>query len=410
MSKARMTIRFDHETSREQVEEPIEIADKHNFTVYDNHKRNLRVHGRLAEERRRLEQDRDDLPHLESQYERPAIPYIKNDIGHIEQDLPPMNGWEMEQQNYVQDVSGENTRIQPHLSEASSSNYDFGYYRSRKPTSAWKVAGSITGAIITGVLFGAVVLSMFNDGGSDQAQITSEISSQATNNQPSGNASVDQTLINQETAGSASVVVAIPEQTFYMLQYGVFSSAERAEQAKGELTQAGIAAFGDSSPENRVYAGVSPDREQAKLLSGQLKSEGVELYVREISLPGAQSAVFAGEAAALDIFFEMSGELTTKLSSLSASLLGLDSPGPVDAETMNTISGLHLQWTEAMKLINSGLSSANGNSLTSMEQEMNGAITALTEYNKNRSKGHLWEIQAGMMNYIMGQRKLVESL
>ncbi|WP_268794580.1 hypothetical protein [Paenibacillus sp. DMB20] len=41
---------------------------------------------------------------------------------------------------------------------------------------------------------------------------------------------------------------------------------------------------------------------------------------------------------------------------------------------------------------------------------MNSSVTALSEYNKNRAKGHLWEIQAGMMNYIMSQRKLVEAL
>lgn len=426
MNKARMTIRFDHETPKGQgggsgretereslqsefgprIEEPVEIMNKHSFTVYDNNQTgNPRANGRLAEERRRLEQQRDDHLYFDDGYEGTEAPYR----GGSDPDLTPMNDWEMDQQNYFHGTSEEGDRNKPYLFEGGSSN-DYGYYRSRKPTSVWKVAGSITGAIVTGVLFGAVVLSMFNDGDSDQAPNTSEIGSQATDSQSSGNASVNESLINEETTGEASVVVAVPQQTFYMLQYGVFSSAERAEQAKGELTQSGIAAFGDSSPENRVYAGVSPDREQAKLLSSQLKNEGVELYVREITLPGAQSAVFAGEAAALDIFFEMSGELTDKLSSLSASLLGLESPGPVDAETMNTITGLHLQWTEAVKLAASGLSPEIGAGLTSMEQEMNGAITALTEYNKNRSKGHLWEIQAGMMNYIMGQRKLVESL
>ena len=48
-----------------------------------------------------------------------------------------------------------------------------------------------------------------------------------------------------------------------MLQYGVFSTPERAEQAKGAAAVR-YCGWGDLDEENRVYAGVSPDREQAK--------------------------------------------------------------------------------------------------------------------------------------------------
>ena len=61
--------------------------------------------------------------------------------------------------------------------------------------------------------------------------------------------------------------------TYYALQYGVFSSAERAEQAKLELSQTGLAASLDPEDGNRVYAGISADREEAKLLSTRLKSQ-----------------------------------------------------------------------------------------------------------------------------------------
>ncbi|MFC7678086.1 SPOR domain-containing protein [Paenibacillus sp. GCM10028914] len=400
MNKARMTIRFDREDSREQavqsqgiqrtrrddfeqyeheevqiVTAPIEIMDQHNFIQYDDNRMNKsRASARFADEQRLEVYDDEYLSSHESDY-------------------------------YETDAYA------PYHSEVETTHVtnDYGYYRSRKPNSIWKVAGSITGAIVTGLLFGTVVLSMFNDGGSSKApSISGAI--QGTDSDPSNHLVTNEEKIIGDEAVPAAVTVAIPEQTFYLLQYGVFSSAERVEQAKDELSKSGIAAFGESSPENRVYAGVSPDREQAKLLSSQLKNEGMELYVREITLPGAQSAVFAGEAAALDIFFEVSGELTAELSSLSASLLGIENPGSVDAESMKTITGLHLQWTEAVKLISQDLNLETGAGLTAMEKEMNGAITALTEYNKNQSKGHLWEIQAGMMNYIMGQRKLVESL
>lgn len=159
-----------------------------------------------------------------------------------------------------------------------------------------------------------------------------------------------------------------------------------------------------------MYAGISPDREQAKLLSNQLKAEGVELYVREIALPNIESAVFAGEEQTLTDYFTISGQLVAELSKLSASLLGKQEAGAVAPVNMTAITNLHQQWIQSMKLLSAGLGPETGAVLPAMEQSMNSSITALSEYNKNQSKGHLWEIQTGMMNYVMGQKKLLDGL
>lgn len=286
------------------------------------------------------------------------------------------------------------------------------FYRPRRPGSVWKLAGSVTAAVLTGLLFGSIVLNIFS-GGSVEEGIqpgrpdTLEGASGLPDSPITG---AETTEKSAPVAAGSGIAVTIPEQTYYMLQYGVFSSAERAEQAKSELNEAGLAAFNDTSGENRVYAGVSSDREQAKLLSGQLKNEGVELYVREVMVPGAQSALFAGDGALLDIFFEASSGLAEQLSSLSASMLGKEQPEAVSESVMKNLTALHLQWTKAIKLIYPGLGPEAEMALKNMENSMNNSVTALAEYNKNRSKGHLWEIQAGIMDYIMSQRKLVESL
>ncbi|NMO95304.1 SPOR domain-containing protein [Paenibacillus lemnae] len=285
-----------------------------------------------------------------------------------------------------------------------------GYYRSRSPgTPFWKLAGSITAAVLTGLLFGSVVIRMF---GGDESPVTIPQTGTPSRilEKASLGAAEGQGDLSVPVEAGVTAVVNIPEKTFYMLQYGVFSTGEGASQAEAELEQAGLAAFGDLAGEHRVYAGVSPDREQAKLLSSQLKGEGIELYVREVLFPGAQSAVFANEAVALDLFFETGGSLAAELSTLSASMLGKNTGETVDPEMMKKMTDLHLQWTEALKLLNSGLGPQSEEELKHMEQSMNSAVTALAEYNKNRSKGHLWEVQSGMMNYIMGQKNLIQSL
>ncbi|MGE7056264.1 SPOR domain-containing protein, partial [Paenibacillus glucanolyticus] len=93
-----------------------------------------------------------------------------------------------------------------------------------------------------------------------------------------------------------------------------------------------------------------------------------------------------------------------------ASPTGMQEAGAVAADHMNTITNLHQQWIQSVQQLSAGLGPETGAVLPAMQQSMNSSITALSEYNKNQSKGHLWEIQTGMMNYVMGQKKLLDGL
>ncbi|MEX3619994.1 SPOR domain-containing protein [Paenibacillus glucanolyticus] len=438
MNKARMTIRFDHDPPKDRSKEPLHeerdlsqrVSLGHKYQVYDpnlskqdhlrivpplqeeedghafdvndqdwRQSRNNRTKGRLAEERRRLDHSnswyQSDTPEYTDTY-----PELDEDLHHP----------------HEHDYSGgrdggtnnSNWDLGPESGLYDSPADDYGYYRSRKPTSFWKMAVSVSAAVITGLLFGYMVLSMFNGGSAGEDTVSEQIEGNDVVNQTPTDPS--EGTVTPLSSDLPQTALQFPGQAFYMLQYGVFSTPERAEQAKGELLQSGIAAGGDLDEENRVYAGISPDREQAKLLSNQLKAEGVELYVREISLPQLESASFSGEEQTLTDYFTISGKLVSELSKLSASLLGMQEAGAVAADHMNTITNLHQQWIQSVQQLSAGLGPETGAVLPAMQQSMNSSITALSEYNKNQSKGHLWEIQTGMMNYVMGQKKLLDGL
>ncbi|OXL85192.1 hypothetical protein BCV73_20410 [Paenibacillus sp. SSG-1] len=274
-------------------------------------------------------------------------------------------------------------------------------YRPHRPGSIWKVVGTVTGAIVTGALFGLVVLSFFKDGsaGMDPGGNTGNPSAVRTSAQS-----------GEDQASVPAVAVEVGPQTYYMLQYGVFSTADRVQQAKDELEQYGIAAGNDPDEENRVYAGLSTDREQAKLLSNQLKAEGVDLYVREVDLPAATSLHFNGDAEAVNQYFQVSADLVALLSQTSASLLGKDLPGKIGTEDMSRLTDLHRQWTEAAKPFQAGLGADQQEMGRQLEQAMNSSLSSVEEYNKNTAKGHLWEIQSRMMEFILLQKQLVASL
>nr|WP_245252470.1 SPOR domain-containing protein [Paenibacillus sediminis] len=193
-----------------------------------------------------------------------------------------------------------------------------------------------------------------------------------------------------------------------MLQYGVFSNEKGVSQAKEDLANEGVAAQNDLNNENRVYAGVAPDREQAKLLSSQLQTQGVSLYVREIQIPEIKEAQFSGEADTFNSFFTESADLVNVLSRTSASLLAENTPKPLASSMMNEIVNKHQKWTETVNLWQQGLSQQQREAGKLMEKAMNSAVTSITEFNKNSSKAHLWEVQNAMMQYILQEKKAFE--
>lgn len=280
---------------------------------------------------------------------------------------------------------------------ADSENYS---YKRNRPPRGWKMIGSVTGALVTGALFGMVILSFFNREGAvdpGSKMPANQAVSAVTGHQ--GVAGSEQQLQATTTGGS-----------YYALQYGVFSSPERAEQAKVELSQAGIAAGSDPDEGNRVYAGISADREEAKLLSSRLKAEGVELYVKEIVNPEVNPAVFGGKAEDVKQFFASGSALVEQLSTLSIQQLGQSVPEAVSTETMTSLQNQHQLWLTGLNSIAPGLSADVQPYVSAMEKSLASAVTAIAEYNKNPANVHMWSVQSDLMEYVLQQKKWLEAI
>lgn len=282
-------------------------------------------------------------------------------------------------------------------------------YTTRKPrTSWWKVAGSLTGAIVTGALFGFVVLSMFN------GDVSVPIPGVSVPDRSSAGHSADVPVFgeiggdpgNGENAGMP-VNIALPGQTYHFLQYGVFSTAEGVELAQRELEASGIAAARDTVDEKRVYAGVSSDREQAKLLSGQLKTAGVHLILHEIALPSSAEILYNGDVTALERYFARSAELIDWLSTLSASRLVEVKPQLLSAEEQSELGERHQRWTESAAAVRDNQPEAFALEAGNLEKAMNSAVEAMGEYQKKGAKTLLWEVQDEIMSFILGEQKMV---
>ncbi|MGG6313519.1 SPOR domain-containing protein [Paenibacillus macerans] len=282
------------------------------------------------------------------------------------------------------------------------------YYSRPNRTSWWKVAGSLTGAIVTGALFGFVVLSLFNQ------EIELPLPGIGVPKQSDSGQSASLPAMGEisEEAGLPEenvprISIRLPEQTYYFLQYGVFSTAQGVQLAQQELQASGIATARDTVDEKRVYAGVSTDREQSKLLSGQLKAAGVHLILHEISIPASADVEFTGEPEAVEGFMTQSAELVSMLSSASASLLTAAEPKTKSADELGQLGLRHQLWTESASAIRGKWSASQEPYASEMEKAINGAVEAMGEYNKSGAKTLLWEVQNEMMRFIMAEQSLV---
>lgn len=290
--------------------------------------------------------------------------------------------------------------------------------RRRPPSkgSGWKVLGSVTGAIVTGALFGLVVLSLFNrDVDFPIPGLTNarESALRAVESLPvmgnAGSAANSQTGTQSDPeALLPSVEVSVPEQSYYFLQYGVFSTEEGVDRATQELKASGLAAAKDIVNDKRVYTAISGDREQAKLLSSQLKAEGVNLILHEADISKDAVVHFGKPGNVLEEYANQSAGLVKLLCETSASLLLEDSPA-ISPDVLSSLKEQHVQFTQNAAAVRDGFAGESGRLAQEMETEMNTAVEALQQFDKTKAKSHLWEVQNAMMQYVLDEQQLFKA-
>jgi stage II sporulation protein B len=402
MNKTKMTFRFDQQLPETSREDKLQVLPYKNESITNEQRETDNSH-KGTERNRGMK--KNTVATQESEINEPEDLNKRISSRRFAPTLRVQEGWDDPFGRSA--ASWSDAEVLPDSLEEDEEAYHSGQeYRRRPPNpSRWKLVGSVASALVTGGMFGYIMLLLFNGGGMVPGSDPSVEEAVPVFKESVG---VDAISAKENSVPVTVIEAQVPPQTYYLLQYGVFSTPERALQAKEELLKAGIAAGGDTEDQNRVYAGISPDREQAKLLSNQLKTQGVELYVRELELPGFEKAAYGGEGDKLTSFFQLSSSLVGKLSGLSSNLLGEGGPNTVPASDMKELNDLHQQWTQNITVLPSGLPKEAVASATSLEKAMNSAISALGEYNKNTAKEHIWEIQSSMMEYVLREREFIQ--
>ncbi|KAF6577537.1 SPOR domain-containing protein [Paenibacillus sp. EKM212P] len=417
MNKTKMTFRFDQQLPETSREDKLQVLPYKNESITNEQRETIRDKGLYQKDKlhqadnpqkgtdRIRGMNKNAVTTQEAELNEPEDLNKRISSRRFAPTLRVQEGWDDPFGRSA--ASWSDADVLPDSLEENEEAYHSGQeYRKRPPhPSRWKLVGSVASALVTGGMFGYIMLLLFNGGGMVPGADPSVEEAVPVFKESVG---VDAISAKENSVPVTVIEAQVPPQTYYLLQYGVFSTPERALQAKEELLKAGIAAGGDTEDQNRVYAGISPDREQAKLLSNQLKTQGVELYVRELELPGFEKAAYGGEGDKLTGFFQLSSSLVGKLSGLSSTLLGEGGANTVPASDMKELNDLHQQWTQNITALPTGLPKEAVASATSLEKAMNSAISALGEYNKNTAKEHIWEIQSSMMEYVLREKEFIQ--
>lgn len=138
--------------------------------------RNHRSKARLAEERRRLDHD-NGWPYGDA----PDAPVESDTYHDVHEELYDLHD-DAFSGRMTPEANDSHWNLGPESDLYETSAGDYGYYRSRKPTSFWKMAVSVTAAVITGLLFGYMVLSMFNGGDAGKNPATGQLESSDAGN------------------------------------------------------------------------------------------------------------------------------------------------------------------------------------------------------------------------------------
>lgn len=286
-----------------------------------------------------------------------------------------------------------------------------------------KITASITGAVVTGVALGFFVLSMFSDDKAAETDKMPELNGKqetaVSAPNKTGSAGTAETGKQPAAGGGTStgtnasagaIGVNIPAKSYFVLQGGSFSTAQGAETEQANLRKKGLAAVTETSDKSYVFIGMAANKESAQELSNKLKATHADIYVKEYTLPELKSANWSGNKDALQNYLTQSDKLVQMAGKLTLMHLEEQNLTPLDDATVQSVKAAHEGWTQAAAAVADGAQEEAKTQINKMNNAMNSMKKSIDEYKKNPSSAMLWQAQTYMMQFVIAEKELLQSI
>ncbi|CAG7631057.1 hypothetical protein PAESOLCIP111_03260 [Paenibacillus solanacearum] len=305
------------------------------------------------------------------------------------------------------------------------------YIKQSSDGGSWlKITTSVTGAVVTGIAFGFLVLSMFSGedeagkikpGSADAAvrQVQGAVKQGDAGNQPAAGAGTQASAdaaavsgaISNAGAAMGGVAVNLPSKSYTFLQGGVFSSAQGAETESANFKKKGMAGVYDTGDKYPVYVGMATNRDEALGLSAQFQQKKIEVLLKAYDIPAVTKVKWNGKQTdVLQNYMSQGDKLVSLIASMSVTSLGSAKPGAIDEKALQTIKTTHQSWSASASAVSDGLGDAGKSVLPKMNSSLNQAVVSLDEYKKNPSAAYMWQAQSSLMQYIVAEKELLKAV
>lgn len=313
---------------------------------------------------------------------------------------------------------------EPAFGYAGLPEEEAGYVVRRSSGPSWfKVLLSVAAALATGAVFGYLVLSLFTDaalwpggGAKEPAGASSESAGglivgtppdgvrepEAGNGDPSSssagsNGPAEPSVRTVDTGGI--------RQTYYMLQFGVFSQTDSRDAALKQLADLGLPGAAQKTGDGyRVYAGIAAGEAQAKLLASKLPD--LQLYRKELVVQAPDKLPFDGSEEAAAEFLQRTEGIIATASELVMAQLEQAQLTPLSKAAAVAWEEKHQAWTASADAMKAGLKEEMGAaSFEKLAQAVNAAAKSIALYNGEPSAAHLWSAQQSLMEAVLAQKE-----
>jgi len=259
---------------------------------------------------------------------------------------------------------------------------------------------SIFGAVVLGTLMGMTLLSTFFSGDSVQTRtIDSHLKTTPSD------------LESGKVSHKPGTAVRLPSLQAVLLQAGSYSEKKGAQQTVEDLRSDGWAAVMTPDPPHRIYLGVGMNRDDALKLSVLYQKRNIQVYLKDWAVRGDGVRIPEKQARLskeMTVFAEKGRGLFQRLGQQTVSHLQSDNTvkafsGMTDLQKQYqafVIQGTQLE----AKLPKQAKSAALG-----MMQALDLAVQGAEEARKNPSSALIWQIQEGLVRYVLAYEQFVSA-
>jgi len=285
---------------------------------------------------------------------------------------------------------------------------------------------STVSAIAIGLIFGFLVLAVFTQGQLNESyrSVVGETfqsaipAPEATQETDAAASTATENQADHAQPGSVTPMsLQLPETRLFMAQVGAFTDKESAKMAIDSLVKKGYPHFlHEEAGTYYLFTATTSNRDDILGLASSFKGNGLDVYVKEVTLPGLQKMVELRNAASstgsvdqtkIGAFFEAGMQLSNIMTNWTGRFLSTPSATKLTAEDEQAIKELHRKFLDASTAIQTAAPQDWQAHLTGMINGLNQAVAAINqtkaavaEGKQGNAQSHAWQVQTGAISYL----------